>query len=170
MIPQQIIDVLEGTDAMLIPPMTEGVQPMPEEIFVIQHVEALIDLGMAIARDTKPNDEDATWLVFNPEVFDPEEIRQYAQSDRLAEFVNGEGNHTKPANPTAMVNVFAKDGSGIRDILVDTPEKAQAAITANTRPGRGVELNPATPEKLSKVIDNRIQNIGTVPIPNQLPR
>ena len=170
MIPQQVIDVLEGTDAILLPPMEEGVQPMPEELFVLEHLEALVDLGMAVARDTMERDEDATWLVFNPEAYDPEVVRQYAMSNRLAEFVNGEGNNAKPQNPTGIVNVFAKDGSDVRDILVETPEQAQAAIAANSRPGRAIEVNPADAGTLQKVIDNRILNIGTVPIPTQIPQ
>ncbi len=170
MIPQQIIDVISGEDALLIPPTQEGVQATPEEIYAMDHLEALIDLGLAMARDTKPTDDEATWLLFNPDHFDPEAVREYAVSDRLAEFVNGEGNNVKPENATGIVNVFAKDGSDVRDVLVATPEQAQAAIQRNSRPGRAVELNPADGETLSKVIDNRVQNIGTIPVPTQIPR
>jgi hypothetical protein len=165
MIPQQIIDVISGEDALLLPPAQEGVQPMPEEVYALDHLEALVDLGLAVARDTKPTDETATYLLFNPDFFDPEEVRQYAMTDRLAEFVNGEGNNQKPANPTGIVNVFAKDGSDVRDVLVETPEQAQAAIARNQKPGRAVELNPADAGTLQKVINNRVQNVGTVPIP-----
>ena len=166
MIPQQIIDVLEGNDVLLVPPASEGTQETASEKFAVEHFKSLVDLGLVVARDTAPDDKDATWLLFNPDHFDADTIHQYAITGRLAEFVNGEGNNQKPEDPTHIVNVtHAKTGESTRDILVNTPEQAKAAIAKNAGPERNVALNPWDPDSGKAVIRNRIQNIGAIPDP-----
>lgn len=166
MIPDQIIDVLDGSDVLLIPPASEGTVPTPSEQFAIEHAEALVDLGLVIARDTGKSDEDASYLLFNPDVFDPGTVERFAMQGRLAEFVNGLGNNQKPENPTHMVSVkSAATGDPIRDVLVDSPEKAAAAIQRNDSPKRTVELNPVTPDNLNNTLLARVKGIGAVPNP-----
>lgn len=168
MIPQQILDVLAGEDVLLIPPAQEGVTPIPAEVYADEHAEALLDLGMAVTKENRPEGE--AFLLYNPEVHPTEEVEQYAQAGRLAEYVNGEGNNKKPGNPSAMVNVTTPGGEPVRDILVETPEQAKAAMQRNSSPKRNVALNPFTAETSGNVLRNRIQRVGEIPNPVPLPR
>lgn len=158
MIPDQIINVLKGTDALLIPPANEGVVPMEAEIFAQEHLPALLALGLKLATDDgNPEVQgDETYLLFNPDGFDANIVMQAADSGRLAEFVNGLGNNKKPETPIAIVKVRSKNtGGSVRDILTDTPETTLSAAQRNNTADHTVEVQPATNDTLINALGNR---------------
>lgn len=158
MIPEQIINVLKGTDALLIPPTNEGTQPTESEVFAQTHLEALLTLGLQLATDDgDPAVEgDEMYLLFNPDGFDSATIMQAADAGRLAEFVNGLGNNTKPEAPIAIVKVRSKNTGGtVRDILTDTPETTLSAVQRNSTVDNDVSVQGATNESLISALGNR---------------
>jgi hypothetical protein len=158
MIPEQIINVLKGTDALLIPPQNEGTVPTEAENFVLEHLEPLIALGLKLATDDgNPQVAgDETYLLFNPDGFDEEAVMQAADQGRLAEFVNGAGNNVKPTNPIAIVKVRnKKSGATVRDILTDSPETTMSAAQRNNTEDHVVAVEPASNDTLLNALDNR---------------
>lgn len=157
-IPEQIINVLRGSDALLIPPANEGTQPTQAELFAQEYLEMLLGLGLKLATDDG-NPEvagDETYLLFNPDGFDEQLVLQAAQQGRLAEFVNGLGNNQKPIEPKAIVEVRSKrTGETIRDILTDTPETTESAVLRNQTADTDVIVEPATNETLLNAIRRR---------------
>lgn len=157
-IPEQILNVLRGTDALLIPPANEGTQPTQAELFAQQYLEFLLGLGLKLATDDG-NPEvagDETYLLFNPTFFDETLVLQAAEQSRLAEFVNGLGNNQKPIEPKALVEVVSKrTGETIRDILTDTPETTETAVLRNQTADTDVRVVPATNETLLNAIRRR---------------
>lgn len=163
MIPQQILDVLAGEDVLLVPPAQEGVMPMPAETYAEEHAEALLDLGLALTREDRPEGE--AFLLYNPEIYPVEEVEQYASEVRLAEYVNGAGNNVKPADANSVVNVTTEKGEPVRDILVSTSDQAKSAMERNNSPKRNVKLSPLSPENVESTLRNRIQRVGEIPSP-----
>lgn len=168
MIPEQILDVLAGDDVLLIPPAQEGVMPMPAEAYADEHAEALLDLGLAITKEDRPEGE--AYLLYNPEVYPPEEVESFAKEGRLSEYVNGAGNNQKPADSNAVVSVTTKKGEPVRDIMVASPQQAEAAIARNQSSKRNIALSPLTPDSVQGTLRNRIQRIGEIPNPVPVPR
>lgn len=156
-IPEQVINSLAGKDVILVPPQEEGTTPTPAEEFVQAFIEPLMMLEMGVAVQ-----EDGSALLFNPSYHDPALIEQAAQQGRLAEYVNGAGNNQKPVNPMAMVKVTSKKGEPVRDILVDSLEKADTAARRNMTDEHNVEVVPASNEELASTLANRAP-AGTMP-------
>jgi hypothetical protein len=149
-IPQQVINALQGTDVVLVPPEEEGTQPMPAEDFVREYIEPLLALDMAVVVDP----ESFSSVLFNPTFHDTEELKALAVEGRLAEYVNGLGNSQKPINPQALVRVTSK-GEPVRDILVDNVEAGINAGNRNLTENNEVEVLPATPENLMDTLETR---------------
>jgi hypothetical protein len=158
MIPEQIINVLKGTDALLIPPANEGTIPTESEIYAQKFLEPLLALGLMLATDQGvPEVEgDETYLLYNPDGFDNNAVMQAADQGRLAEFVNGTGNNKKPEQPIAIVKVRSKKtGATVRDILTDSPETTMSAAQRNNTEDHTVDVQPASNDTLINALGNR---------------
>lgn len=164
-IPQQVLNTLAGTDVLLVPPPEEGTAPTPAEKFAEEFIEPLMSLGMAVA--VSPS---GMSLMFNPEFHDPKALEQLAKADRLAEYVNGEGNNEKPIDPKALVKVTSR-GEPVRDILVDNVQAGINAGRRNMTSENEVEVLPVTGETLTATLENRgrrpEKNMPTPTIPQR---
>jgi hypothetical protein len=148
-IPQQVLNTLAGTDVVLVPPESEGTIPTPAEEFVKNNTDALFMLGMVLA--VSPTE---SALLFNPDFHDPDLINEMAKEDRLAEYVNGEGNNEKPIDPRALVKVTSR-GEPVRDILVDDEQSGINAAMRNMTADNDVEILPASGEELLGTLESR---------------
>jgi hypothetical protein len=150
-IPDQVLSMLSGADVVLVPPPQEGTQPTEAEDFIQAFIEPLMMLEMGVAIEP----ETGMGLVFNPTYHNPDVIGELALAGRLAEYVNGLGNNEKPINPEALVRVTSPSGEPIRDILVDSREKAQTAVARNETGDHVVEVLPADQQNLTATLANR---------------
>jgi len=133
--------VRPNTQVTLLPRESEGTVPFPEETRIRAQGGAAAEAGRT--GRVVVTQADGLEAIVPPER--AAEAQRLANEGKLAEIANGAGTSPKPAVPTAIVRAPG------RDVLVDTPEKREAAVAAN--PGATVE--PATPENMQRALAER---------------
>lgn len=152
-IPPEVQSVIDGdAPAFLMPPHAEGTIPTAGE-------QALAGVNLQkLARQTRMGyfKGKGGEVIFNPDMTKTSALKALDKQGKLADIVNGPGTSPKPQVPENAVIVKTPDGTEVRTILTDTPEKTAAAVQAQPA-GTQVEVRPF--EQAGDVLQQRMQGL-----------